>query len=58
MMIKKCDRCGCCYSPYDLTLKDGTIEKYSAGLRTDYYDLCPECIKEFERWIKNENKSN
>lgn len=61
---RKCDRCGKLYETYN-TKND---EKKINGLMTlnidddrRYYshgimDLCPECMEEFQRWIKEKNK--
>lgn len=62
MDAKKCDRCGKFYTR-ETGEKYGVIFK---GKRDDYgmlggksdgdlYDLCNDCMTDFERWIKNED---
>lgn len=60
-----CDKCKKIIyptKPYNLLFKDGhndtyisitkPIEKY--GPHTSNYDLCDDCLKELEKWLKGE----
>lgn len=63
MRAKKCDRCGKLYEHYDGKMAFGKGEKANAlslidrDLDERYWsrrtlDLCPECMVEFERFIR------
>ena len=57
---KKCDRCGNYYDGYGKNKQADSIGKFNSQVitRSDCdkrYDVCPACMKEFERWLKNEN---
>ena len=57
---RKCDRCGKCYEVYNTRRDDENIngfipvnvdgegKYYSHGIK----DLCPDCFKEFKKWLK------
>lgn len=61
MMIRRCDRCGAAYEPKSLTIDCFdvnaimTIECDMADqwANCDIYDLCPDCLADFARWLKN-----
>ena len=63
MLAKKCDRCGKFYAHYEgqkkfkageranaLNLIDRDLEEKYWSRKT--YDLCPECMGEFEKFIR------
>ena len=59
---KKCDRCGKYYDknePYTvggrITAIDGMAFTLKDGSVIDPVDLCDECIKLLEKWLKGEN---
>lgn len=46
----KCDRCG---KLYEASIKpDIRVERYNNPFGITVYDLCPECIEELEKWLK------
>lgn len=56
--IKVCDRCG-----KTLTSKRACLKKYRSyafeffskgGCYVEFADLCEECTKDFEKWLKGE----
>lgn len=56
---KKCDRCGKFYEKYTKKLKDGSIVNgiivIGSGFPVtdeNFEDLCPECMKELEKWME------
>ena len=59
---KKCDRCSKYYDknePYvigngRIPEIDGIAFTLKNGEITDCYDLCDECIKQLEKWLKGE----
>lgn len=62
MDVKKCDRCGKYYEKNESGKYDGgkilMFEHSDFFSREDakiHGDLCEECAKEFERWLKNES---
>lgn len=59
MDAKKCDRCGKFYLPDNNSSQCNAIQKYKrfGGICGDdkIYDVCPECMKSFERWVSNDN---
>ena len=63
MKARKCDRCGKFYEHYDGTKTFGKSEKSNAAHLIDkdlnekywgrkVYDLCPDCMKELEAFLK------
>ena len=65
MRAKKCDRCGKLYEHYDGSKKFRDTEKANALILIDRdldnkywshrsFDLCPDCMKILEVFIKNE----
>lgn len=64
--VKKCDRCGKNYDPYNYRTKDfkgndATLKvsySHNNGKRTPngnityFIDLCPECMNALDSWIK------
>lgn len=64
MMAKKCDRCGNLYEYYEGKLNKRTVNGIvpiltdrddTSYLRREYYDLCPDCMKQFIKWITTKN---
>lgn len=61
MNAKKCDRCGKFYvrekdEKYGMILKSKRDEYGMIGRNEgEIYDLCTECMTDFERWLENEN---
>ena len=63
---KKCDRCGKFYELYNIAnddVKPNCVAAVNCDFKGIYtkdimYDLCPECMTEFKKWmgwrIKNE----
>ena len=52
---KKCDRCGAFYEPYktDINIITGVIIT-TDSLKTDGFDLCPDCMDTFKKWLNND----
>lgn len=57
--IKKCDRCGKAYDPYNMKI-DLYDDWWRYSIHKDCHpyeeikiDLCPECKKELFNWIQN-----
>lgn len=61
MDAKKCDRCRKFYTrnkdeKYGVILKSKRDEYGMFGRNEgELYDLCHECMEDFERWLENEN---
>ena len=63
-MAMKCDRCGKLYEYYEGIREFNNSEKANGVLFIDRennkyckrksYDLCPDCMKKFEAFIKND----
>jgi hypothetical protein len=59
--IKKCDRCGDAYDPYNLSTNYGDewwryeVLKDSHPYEEIKVDLCPECRKKLYKWIKGKD---
>lgn len=54
---KKCDRCGTFYTAK--CNPDLIVKMYYHGYGDLYYDLCPKCTAELEKWLKGEkNEEN
>lgn len=59
MEAKKCDRCGNFYILMDKKAKiDGNILKYiklvnNLEFTIKSYDLCDDCVKDLQQWLKN-----
>ena len=51
--VKKCDRCGSIYS----VAKCG-FAKFHGNWRAKSYDLCDDCIKELEEFLKGAKPKN
>lgn len=51
----KCDRCGKLYERPEC-VPDIRIHKYVHYYGDQQYDLCPECQKKFEEFLKGEEK--
>lgn len=54
----KCDRCS---KFYDEPEEDDTgiiaiSVKWADNYKSGYYDLCPECVKEFHEWFRKYGK--
>ena len=48
----KCDRCNKFYEKLDDNTGIAAIsDKYVNNYATCYYDLCPDCVKEFHEWF-------
>lgn len=60
MRIRKCDRCGETYTPYENDFN--TVGTYTFNIdeeeigTSNCYDLCPRCREEFKSWL-NAHKS-
>jgi hypothetical protein len=61
-MLKKCDRCGILYDPYPVgnipgiynTVTRLRVDKFgNVKARDDYVDLCLDCMKKLERFLRN-----
>ena len=50
MIALKCDRCGKLFERE--YVPDITVHKYTHCYGEDRFDLCPDCQKELERWLK------
>ena len=50
MIAQKCDRCGKLFEREHVP--DITVRKYTHGYGEYRLDLCPDCQKELERWLK------
>lgn len=59
----KCDRCGA-EMPIEYQLQNIRLPKYSFTVIRDLgrglqrIDLCPECIRDFENWMKKRIKDD
>jgi hypothetical protein len=55
MRIRKCDRCGKVYEPYDDVHNTITVSTYDMNNECvdngESYDLCPDCKEEFRGWL-------
>lgn len=51
--VKKCDRCGTIYS----VVKCG-FAKFHGDWRAESYDLCDDCIKELEEFLRGVKPKN
>lgn len=59
MDAKKCDRCGRFYEKYGGDKQANAVRKINndtAILCTceKTYEVCPECMRDFESWLKHE----
>lgn len=63
MNVKKCDRCGEIFNRsvqprvFNFTKNQNVNQIYTLneyGERLDTFDLCNECIKDFNEWMKGE----
>ena len=58
--IRKCDRCGEVYKPYEdkaNTIGTMTFDMNDEALDLGFnYDLCPKCMSEFEAWLHAHKK--
>ena len=53
----KCDRCNKLYEiPNDDCAIAAISVKYVDTYNSKYYDLCPECVKEFHEWFRKYGK--
>ena len=52
MRVYKCDRCGNHYEFKTDGLRLATCNIFDVVLK--YIDLCPNCKKEFERWMRGD----
>ena len=57
---RKCDRCKKLYEPYNQNTKNGInaiktvlIDEKDNHFLMDKYDLCSDCCKEFNKWLKD-----
>ena len=59
-----CDRCKKCFDPYSITGEFASIDTFTvrnsesiANSESVYFDegidLCPDCLKSWNRWFKN-----
>ena len=55
MRAMKCDRCGKFYEEHDGMLVDTELKRGFLE-RRKIYDLCPECMKELEDFLKRSTK--
>ena len=55
MIAVKCDRCGKLYENPEYT-QDITVSKYIHPYGNNQYDLCPECQKKLEEFLKGEKQ--
>ena len=63
-LARKCDRCGNFYNPYiSRTIKGdfNALKLINCYLTNDFYsnriyDLCPDCLDSFIKWLNNENQ--
>ena len=64
-VAKKCDRCGKLHEYYEGIKEFNNSEKANGVLLIDkdldnkywrrkYYDLCPDCMRKLEAFVKNE----
>lgn len=60
-LVKKCDRCGATYEPYNqkqnAELINGILT-LNIDMRQNYFtntiiDLCPDCCEKFNMWLKD-----
>lgn len=47
----KCDRCGTLYEFNLEDRRDGTLFMGKRPYTNTFFDLCPQCQKEIERWF-------
>lgn len=53
----KCDRCNKFYERLDDNTGIAAISvKYVDDYKSSYYDLCPDCVKEFHEWFRKYGK--
>ncbi len=53
----KCDRCNKFYERTKNNVGITAISvEYADSYRTSYYDLCPDCVKEFHEWFRKYGK--
>ena len=56
MRIRKCDRCGGTYEPYESKFNTVGIVTFNMDDEdvsgTTFYDLCPHCRQEFVSWME------
>ncbi len=65
MDAKKCDRCGAFYVPVsaqtdiktNLQMVASAVNKTKPKHITDICDLCPECVKKFYDWLREDGKN-
>lgn len=54
---RKCDRCNKFYErPDDNDAITAISVEYVDTYKSSYYDLCPECVKEFHEWFRKYGK--
>lgn len=59
MEAKKCDRCGKFYAPENKKATiNGSIPAFmqlvnNYGWSINQYDLCDDCVKDLQQWLKN-----
>lgn len=61
MLIRRCDRCGVAYDPKAQVIHACDVNAIKTGCRYSdnnfrdglVYDLCPDCIKSFDDWLRN-----
>lgn len=58
MLIRRCDRCGTLINATPEETSDNAIKigyRHLSGSFTSIknYDLCPDCLKSLENWLKN-----
>lgn len=57
MKACKCDRCGALFEP-NLNSPKFRVEKYEGDWEYEDVDLCPLCLIELDRFMKEDNKKN
>ena len=65
MKAKKCDRCGKLYEQYNhkTSSRPNAVKTMNENMNGNYYaadlyDLCPECMNQLNRWLKNEKEGD
>lgn len=53
MTAKKCDRCGAYYDKTDVR-PEINIVQFKNGFTTNFIDLCEECQRKLESFLKGE----
>lgn len=51
---KKCDRCGALYATQEVTQVRMPIWRQTRDTTVAYWDICDECVAEFEKFMRGE----